>query len=469
MMQAFPIFLSLRERPVLVVGGGEPAARKVELLLSAGARVTLIADTVVGEIAQLIAEGRISWAGRGFEDGDLSGMSLVIVASEDEALAARVSHAAQRICIPINVVDRPRLSSFIMPAIVDRSPVTVAISTGGSAPALARRLRAEIERALPAAIGRLARFAEIFREQVRRTLERPRDRRRFWDRVFAGRVGELALAGDEIAARRELIRLLDSTRHDKTPAGMVHLVGAGPGDPDLLTMKAHRLLQTADVIVYDRLVSREVLAMARRDAERLFVGKRRSEHALTQQQINERLVSLARAGNSVVRLKGGDPLVFGRGGEEIEALVRAGVAVEVVPGITAALGCAASAAVPLTHRDHAQACIFVTGQRSDGTVALDWPMLARPRQTVVIYMGADNIGLIAARLVEHGLAAETPVALIENGTTNQERRVVATLATIEQQAMHARLTGPTLCMIGEVIGLALARDPEFHFESRIGL
>jgi uroporphyrin-III C-methyltransferase/precorrin-2 dehydrogenase/sirohydrochlorin ferrochelatase len=469
MMQAFPIFLSLRERPVLVVGGGEPAARKVELLLSAGARVTLIADTVVGEIAQLIADGRISWAGRGFEDGDLSGMSLVIVAGDDEALAARVSHAAQRICIPINVVDRPRLSSFIMPAIVDRSPVTVAISTGGTAPALARRLRAEIERALPAAIGRLARFAEIFREQVRRTLERPRDRRRFWDRVFAGRVGELALAGDEIAARRELIRLLDSTRHEKTPAGMVHLVGAGPGDPDLLTMKAHRLLQTADVIVYDRLVSREVLAMARRDAERLFVGKRRSDHALTQQQINERLVSLARAGNSVVRLKGGDPLVFGRGGEEVEALVRAGVAVEVVPGITAALGCAASAAVPLTHRDHAQACIFVTGQRSDGTVALDWPMLARPHQTVVIYMGADNIGTIAARLVEHGLAAETPVAMIENGTTSQERRVVATLATIEQQAMHARFTGPTLCMIGEVIGLALARDPEFHFESRIGL
>lgn len=468
-MQAFPIFLSLRERPVLVVGGGEPAARKVELLLSAGARVTLIADTVVGEIAQLIADGRISWAGRGFEDGDLSGMSLVIVASDDEALAARVSHAAQRICIPINVVDRPRLSSFIMPAIVDRSPVTVAISTGGTAPALARRLRAEIERALPAAIGRLARFAEIFREQVRRTLERPRDRRRFWDRVFAGRVGELALAGDEIAARRELIRLLDSTRHEKTPAGMVHLVGAGPGDPDLLTMKAHRLLQTADVIVYDRLVSREVLGMARRDAERLFVGKRRSDHALTQQQINERLVSLARAGNSVVRLKGGDPLVFGRGGEEVEALVRAGVAVEVVPGITAALGCAASAAVPLTHRDHAQACIFVTGQRSDGTVALDWPMLARPHQTVVIYMGADNIGTIAARLVEHGLAAETPVAMIENGTTSQERRVVATLATIEQQAMHARFTGPTLCMIGEVIGLALARDPEFHFESRIGL
>ena len=468
-MQSFPIFMSLHDRPVLVVGGGEPAARKVELLLAAGARVTLIADTVVGEIAQLIAEGRISWAGRGFDDGDLAGMALAIVATDDEALAARVSHAARKCCLPVNVVDRPRLSSFIMPAIVDRSPITIAISTGGSAPALARRIRAEIERALPAAVGRLARFAEIFRTQVRRTIERPRERRRFWDRVFAGRIGELALAGDEIAARRELIRLLDSARSDSDTAGMVHLVGAGPGDPDLLTMKAHRLLQHADVVVYDRLVSPEVLAMARHDAERLFVGKRRGEPGLSQHEINQRLVSLARAGNSVVRLKGGDPLVFGRGGEEIEALVRAGIAVEVVPGITAALGCAASAAIPLTHRDHAQACVFVTGQLQDGTVALDWPMLARPRQTVVIYMALENLALIATQLTAHGLPAATPVALIENGTTNQERRVVGTLATIDKQARQANLNGPTLCMVGEAIGLALARDPEFRFVSRIGL
>jgi uroporphyrin-III C-methyltransferase/precorrin-2 dehydrogenase/sirohydrochlorin ferrochelatase len=305
--------------------------------------------------------------------------------------------------------------------------------------------------------------------QVRRTLESSRDRRRFWDRVFAGRVGELALAGDEIAARRELIRLLDSTRNENTPAGMVHLVGAGPGDPDLLTMKAHRLLQRADVIVYDRLVSPEVLAMARRDAERIFVGKQRADHGSTQQEINQRLISLARAGNSVVRLKGGDPLVFGRGGEEIEALVSAGVAVEVVPGITAALGCAASAAIPLTHRDHAQACIFVTGQLKDGTVALDWPMLARPRQTVVVYMGAETLPIIAQRLIEHGLPSSTPVALIENGTTAHERRVVGTLATIEQQARRAEVEGATLFMIGEVIGLALARESEFRFVSRIGL
>ena len=469
-MQSFPLFLTLQDRHVLVVGGTEAAARKAELLLSAGAKVTLIADTVVGEIAQLIADGHISWAGRRFDDADLAGMSLVIVAAEDEALQARVSHAAQQRCVPVNVVDRPKLSSFIMPAIVDRAPITIAISTGGAAPALARRLRAEIERAMPAAIGRMARFAEIFREQVRRTLAEPRARRRFWDRVFAGRIGEMALAGDEIGARRELIRLLDSTRNEAEPAvGMVHLVGAGPGDPDLLTMKAHRLLQRADVVVYDRLVAPEILAMARRDAERVHVGKRSGHHAMPQAEINERLVSLARAGKSVVRLKGGDPFVFGRGGEEVEALMQAGIAIEVVPGVTAALGCAASAGIPLTHRDHAHACVFVTGHLKDGEVALDWSMLARPRQTVCIYMGAETLPSIAGQLIEHGLPAATPVALIANGTTNRERRVVGTLATIERQAAHAGLTGPTLCIVGEVVSLALARDPEFRFVSGIGL
>lgn len=473
-MQTFPLFMNLKERRALVVGGTEAAARKVELLLSANAQVTLIADAVVGEIAQWIGEGRISWAGRAFDEADLDGVSLVVVASEDEALQARVSVAAQRRCLPVNVVDRPGLSSFIMPAIVDRAPITVAISTGGAAPALARRLRAEIERALPAAIGRLARFAEVFRAQVRRTLGQPQARRRFWDRVFEGRIAELALAGDEIAARRELIKLLDGARAETPMAGMVHIVGAGPGDPDLLTMKAHRLLQRADVVVYDRLVSPEVLAMARRDAERIFVGKRRGNHALPQDEINARLVSLARAGKSVVRLKGGDPFVFGRGGEEIEALARADVTVEVVPGVTAALGCAASAGIPLTHRDHAQACVFVTGHCKDGRIDLDWPMLARPRQTVVIYMGVESLPTISSQLVLHGLPASTPVALIENGTTDRERRIVGTLATIERQALRAQLQGPTLCMVGEVVGLAApqaqdARPGEFNFESRVGL
>jgi uroporphyrin-III C-methyltransferase / precorrin-2 dehydrogenase / sirohydrochlorin ferrochelatase len=470
MIKTFPLFMTLQDRRVLVVGGSEAAAPKVELLLSAGAQVSLIAETVTGEIAQLIADGRISWAGRAFDEADLAGMSLVFVATEDERLRASVSAAAQARSVPVNVVDQPALSSFIMPSIVDRSPITIAISTGGTAPALARKLKAEIERALPAAIGRVARFAEIFRDQVRRTVSDPAKRRRFWDRVLQGRVGELALAGDEIAARRELIRLLDGTRTQSSSAsGIVHLVGAGPGDPDLLTLKAHRLLQKADVVVYDRLVSHEVLALARRDAERLYVGKRRAHHCVPQAEINDRLIALARAGKSVVRLKGGDPFVFGRGGEEIEAMIAAGVAVEVVPGITAALGCAASAGIPLTHRDHAQACVFVTGHTKDGELDLDWPMLARPRQTVVIYMGAETLSTITRQLLQHGLAARTPVALIENGTTDRERRVVGTLATIERQAMRAQLVGPTLFVIGEVVGLALSRDREFQFESRIGL
>jgi uroporphyrin-III C-methyltransferase/precorrin-2 dehydrogenase/sirohydrochlorin ferrochelatase len=477
-MQTFPLFMSLQSRRVLVVGGAEAAARKVELLLSAGAQITLIADTVVGEVAQLISEARISWAGRAFCDEDLEGVSLVVVASNDESLHARVSLAAQRRCLPVNVVDRPKLSSFIMPAIVDRAPITIAISTGGAAPALARRLRAEIEQAMPAAIGRLARFADVFRAQVRRTLEQPRVRRRFWDRVFEGRIGEMALAGDEIGARRELIRLLDGARHEtgravRPVAGIVHLVGAGPGDPDLLTLKAHRLLQRADVVVYDRLVSAEVLALARRDAEQVYVGKRRANHCLSQDEINNRLVAMARAGKSVVRLKGGDPFVFGRGGEEIEALTAAGITVEVVPGVTAAVGCAASAGIPLTHRDHAQACVFVTGHLKDGSVDLDWQMLARPRQTVVIYMGSGSLQVIASQLVAHGLPASTPIALIENGTTDRERRVVGTLATIERQSVRAHLQGPTLCMVGAVVGLAMAQcggaKGEFHFESRVGL
>jgi uroporphyrin-III C-methyltransferase/precorrin-2 dehydrogenase/sirohydrochlorin ferrochelatase len=317
-MNGFPLFLSLRGRRALVVGGGDAAARKIELLLLAGARVSLIAATVTGEIAQLIADGAISWTGRSFAADELDGVSLVIVASDDAVLQSRVSQAADVRGVPVNVVDNPGLSSALMPAIVDRGPITIAISTGGAAPALARKLRAEIERAMPAALGRLARFAEIFRVQVRRTVVEPRARRLFWDRVFDGRVAELALAGDEIAARRELIRLLDSARSTAAPTeGVVHLVGAGPGDPDLLTLKAHRLLQRADTIVYDRLVSPEVLAMARRDTERL---------AVSPAEAVQRLVTFARAGKSVVRLGTGDFFA------EIEALRLAGVSLEVVPG-----------------------------------------------------------------------------------------------------------------------------------------
>ena len=327
-MQGFPLFLSLRDRRALVVGGTDAAARKIELLLSAGARVSLIGETVTGEIAQLIADGHISWAGRVFEADELDGLSIVIVASDDPLLQSRVSRAAQARGLPVNVVDTPALSSCTMPAIVDRGPITIAISTGGAAPALARKLRADIERALPAALGRLARFAEIFRTQVRRTLAEPRARRLFWDRVFEGRVAELALAGDEFAARRELIRLLDSTRREPVPAqGMVHLVGAGPGDPDLLTLKAHRLLQAADVIVYDRQVAPEVVAAGRREAKRVCVSS---------DEAGPRVMTFVRAGRSVVRLAAGSTAA------EFETLWAAGIPVEIVPGVPEATPAASS-------------------------------------------------------------------------------------------------------------------------------
>jgi uroporphyrin-III C-methyltransferase/precorrin-2 dehydrogenase/sirohydrochlorin ferrochelatase len=318
-MHDFPLFLSLKDRPVLVVGGSMAAARKIELLLSAGAAVVLIAESVTGELAQLITDRHIRWAGPVFRDGHLTGAALAIVASDDEALRQTVSRAAQALGVPVNVVDCPALSSFLMPAIVDRGSVTVAISTGGTAPALARKLRADIERLLPAAVGRLARFAELFRDQVRRTLHEPQARRHFWDRVFAGPIARLALAGDEIAARRELIRLLDGARKEGVPAGMVHWLRVDGDDPDLLTLKAHRLLQQADVIVCDRRVPRPILAAARRDAERIHVDAPAAR----------RLIALVRDGQKVVRL------VFGGDHGEIESLRMAGVAVELVPGVAA--------------------------------------------------------------------------------------------------------------------------------------
>jgi len=327
-MQSFPLFLKLSDRRVLVVGGGERAARKAGLLLSAGARVALIAPTVTGGIAQAIAERHIAWAGHSFHADDIDGVSLVIVACEDETLQARVSHIAQERGVPVNVVDNPVLSSFIMPAIVDRGPVTVAISTGGAAPALARRLRAEIERAVPSAIGRLARFADIFRAQVKRTLIEPHARRRFWDRVFEGRVGELALAGDEISARRELIRLLDGARHQAPAKGIVHVLRGGPDDPDLLTLKAHRLLQSADVVVHGMGASPAVLAMARRDAARIAFDDRDQRI----DRFEEQLTALALEGNRVVWLASSDDR--GHGNEMIAALIAAGIIVERVPGVT---------------------------------------------------------------------------------------------------------------------------------------
>jgi uroporphyrin-III C-methyltransferase / precorrin-2 dehydrogenase / sirohydrochlorin ferrochelatase len=458
-MQHFPIFLELAGRPCLVVGGGTVAARKVELLLKARARVTVVAPTLGPALARLAEAGRIAHAGEPFAPGHLTGHILVIAATDRRAVNAAVSRAAQAAGVPVNVVDDARLSSFIMPAIVDRAPVTVAVSSGGAAPVLSRLVRARIEAALPAATGRLAELAARLRPIVRRRLPGPA-RRRFWESLFEGRIAALVLAGREGEAEALACRALDDAA--AVPVrGEVVLVGAGPGDPDLLTLGALRALQSADVIAHDRLVAPEILELARRDAERIDVGKRCGDGGSSQERTNRLLVALAREGKRVVRLKGGDPFVFGRGGEEMAVLAEAGVPVRVVPGVTAATGCTALAGIPLTHRDHAHAVTFVSGHRRKGAPAPDWASLARPGHTLVVYMGLATLAETAASLCAGGLDPATPAAAIENGSRSDQRVVTATLATLAARVAAAGLTGPALVVVGEVVALrdVLAAQP----------
>ncbi|MCM0018756.1 MAG: siroheme synthase CysG [Tagaea sp.] len=427
-MRHFPIFLDLVGKPVLVVGTAPSAATKAEQLARAGADVRR-ADRFDG----------------------LGEAVLVVVGDADEALGAEVAQAARAEKIPVNVVDRPELCDFVWPAIVDRDPITIAISTAGTSPVLARQLRARIETLVPAAYGQLAAFAGGLRARVARAIPDARARRMFWDRVLGGRVGERVLAGDEAGAARELDRALLGAGSAK---GHVSLVGSGPGDPELLTLKALRRLQEADAIVHDRLVDSRILDLARRDAERIDAGKTRGRHTMRQGDIESLLVRLAGEGKRVVRLKGGDPFVFGRGGEEIEALAQAGIDFDVVPGITAALGCAAYVGIPLTHRDHAQACVFVTGHTKDGELDLDFRALANPRQTLAIHMGSTNLGALRRGLMRHGLPGSTPVALISRGTRPDQRVEFATLGTLESAAARVDLSGPMLTVVGRTVALA---------------
>ncbi|HUH36863.1 MAG TPA: siroheme synthase CysG, partial [Spongiibacteraceae bacterium] len=365
---------------------------------------------------------------------------------------AAVSEAAQALNIPVNVVDQPDLCSAILPSIVDRSPLLIAISSGGRSPVLARMLKTRIESLVPAAYGRLALLAGEFRQQVKARFAGLGQRRAFWERVLDGPAAELALAGNLDAARRELAQQIDA-QPDTASLGEVYLVGAGPGDPDLLTFKALRLLQKADVVLYDRLVAPAILNMARADAERIYVGKARAQHTLRQQDINARLVTLAREGKRVVRLKGGDPFIFGRGGEEIETLAAEGIPFQVVPGITAASGCSCYSGIPLTHRDHAQSVRFVTGHLKNGSMDLPWAELVQPAQTVVIYMGLVGLPEICRQLIAHGRGADTPIALVERGTTPEQRVLVSTLAGLPDLVASENVRAPTLLIVGEVVGL----------------
>lgn len=457
-MEALPIFLRLKGRRCVVIGGGEVAVRKVSMLLKADAIVEVIAPELHPELADLWAASRISHLTSTFEPPQLDGACLVIAATDDEAVNEAVSRQAKARNIPVNVVDSPALCTFTMPSIVDRSPVVIAISSSGSAPVLARLIRSKLETLIPASYGRLANLAAEFREAVKQRFATTQERRIFWEKIFSGPVAELVFSGQETAAKEALANLLASVANEVS-YGEVYLVGGGPGDPDLLTFRALRLMQQADVCVYDKLVSKEVMELVRRDAELIYVGKARDQHTLPQEEINQLLVRLAKSGKRVLRLKGGDPFIFGRGGEEIETLMEHGVPFQVVPGITAANGVSTYAGIPLTHRDYAQSCIFTTGHLKAGSngevnaVELDWPALARPKQTVVIYMGLVGLAEICRQLVAHGLPADTPAAVVQQGTTPRQRVVVADLKTLASEVDKAQLKPPCLIIVGGVVTL----------------
>jgi len=460
-MDFLPLFHILRGRRALLVGGGDVALRKARLLSDAGAVLRVVAPEVHSELRELVEQGQGELLLRPYASGDLQDCVLVIAATDDEPLNAQVSRDASERGVPVNVVDAPALCSVIFPAIVDRSPLVVAVSSGGDAPVLARLLRAKLETWIPATYGQLAGLASRFRERVKQRLPDLQQRRKFWEEVFQGPVAERMLSGQPSEAERLLVDKLESPQPESR--GEVYLVGAGPGDPDLLTFRALRLMQQADVVLYDRLVAPAILELCRRDADRLYVGKRRADHAVPQDEINRKLVELALQGKRVLRLKGGDPFIFGRGGEEIDELAANGIPFQVVPGITAASGCAAYAGIPLTHRDYAQSVRFVTGHLKDGTTDLPWNDLVAPGQTLVFYMGLVGLPVICEQLVRHGRSADTPAALVQQGTTVHQRVFTGTLANLPELVAEHEVHAPTLVIVGEVVQL---RDKLAWFEGQ---
>jgi uroporphyrin-III C-methyltransferase/precorrin-2 dehydrogenase/sirohydrochlorin ferrochelatase len=453
-MEYFPLFLKLTRQPCLVVGGGEVAVRKAGLLLEASAAVTVVADELHPTLAEWRKAGRIKTIERPFQAGDERGQRLVIAATGDRRTNIAVHAACEANNILVNVVDDAERCRFIVPSIVDRSPLMIAISTAGKAPMIARRLRERIEAWLPHGYGMLVELAGRMRQAVKqRFADSPPARRRFWQRVLEGPVAKHALAGDLPAAEKRFHAELSASDPNALTRGSVSLVGAGPGNPDLLTFQALRLMQQADVVLYDNLVSPEIVKLARRDAQRIYVGKKADHHSLPQEEINRLMIELAKAGKAVLRLKGGDPFIFGRGGEEIERLADAGIPFQVAPGITSAAGASCYAGIPLTHRDHAQSVTFVTGHRRAGEVDLDWPRLTGDSGTVVIYMGVQQAPAICRQLIAHGRAPDTPAAIVERATTDRQRTVVGTLGTLPGLMEQTSIKPPALIIIGSVVSL----------------
>lgn len=452
-MEFLPLFFDLKGRKALIVGGGEVALRKARLVARAQAQVSVISLELHDGIKEIIEQSKGELIEGRYDGQDLSGYALVVAATDDQSINKAVSADAKKAGIPVNVVDQPDLCSFIFPAIVDRSPVIAAVSSGGASPVLARLLRAKLEAVIPASYGRLASLAEKYRQKVKDKFDHVNLRRGFWEKVLGGHVADLVFAGKEKEAENQLLIELDESKSVKRELGEVYLVGAGPGDPDLLTFKALRLMQQADVVLHDRLVSQPVLDLCRRDADFVYVGKARSDHAVPQEGINQLLVDYAKKGHRVLRLKGGDPFIFGRGGEEIEELSEAGVPFQVVPGITAAAGCSSYAGIPLTHRDYAQSVRFVTGHLKDNTANLPWAELVHPNQTIVFYMGLMGLPVICQELMSHGMSSDTPMALVQKGTTRDQKVVIGTLGTMVEVIKKQPVSAPTLIIVGQVVPL----------------
>lgn len=451
-MDLLPIFLNIKRKKCVVVGGGEVAFRKASLLLRAGADLNIVAPVLSDELHKLCLDRDCTITIREFEEADINNAILVVAATEDLKINERVSVIASKLNIPVNVVDQPHLCSFIMPSIVDRSPIVVAISSGGSSPILTRKLKELNESMIPGRIDKLAELLGSFRGRVKNEIDDFSERIRFWENVLDSEIPELVYNGQDDEARSALDNWLANPQNDRV-GGEVYLVGAGPGDPDLLTLRALRLMHKADVVLYDRLVSPEILLKLRPDAQKVYVGKRSADHAVPQETINQMLIRLAKEGNRVLRLKGGDPFIFGRGGEELESLAAAGIPFQVVPGITAASGCASYAGIPLTHRDYSQSVRFLTGHTKDGRVPLEWALLVKEQQTLVFYMGLAGLPDICDQLLKHGMSSSIPVAVIQQGTTQTQKVIVGNLDRIAGLAVEKEIQAPTIIIIGEVVKL----------------
>ena len=451
-MDHLPIFINVRQNPCLVIGGGDIALRKINLLIKAQAKVDCLSPLFCEGITNLSQNGDVNLIQKRFESDDIKDYAIIIASTDDSSVNALISKSAKKARIPVNVVDSPELSSFIMPSIVDRSPVIIAVSSAGRAPVLARIIRAKLETVIPSAYGVLAEIAGEYRQKVKDRFSKIKDRRAFWEFIFSGVIAEKVFSGRINEAKDDIDKQLK--RASEIELGEVYLVGAGPGDPDLLTFKALRLIQQADVVLYDRLVSKGVMELVRRDSELIYVGKKGGSQESTRQiDINDQLVELAKSGKRVCRLKGGDPFIFGRGGEEIESLSEHGIPFQVVPGITAASGCSAYAGIPLTHRDYSQSCRFVTAHLKNGTTNLPWDEFVIDQQTIVFYMALSGANYICQKLMEHGMDKDMPIAIIEKGTMPEQKVYISSLTKLPDLLATEDIHAPTLMIVGEVVKL----------------